>query len=82
METGMKRLPLALLLVVAGLLSLLTERLALSEDGKTLVYSGVLEDPLAKPVEWSGKWEYHPTMKPSGEKCNVEVASRFLRQEK
>ena len=47
--------PLALLLlVVAGLLSLLTERRALSEDGKTLVYSGVFEDPvyLAKPVEW------------------------------
>jgi hypothetical protein len=62
----------------------LTERLALSEDGKTLIYSGVLEDPvyLAKPVEWSGKWEYRPTMKPSGEKCNTEVASRFLRQEK
>ena len=62
----------------------LTERLALSEDGKTLIYSGVLEDPvyLAKPVEWSGKWEYRPTMKPSGEKCNVEVASRFLREEK
>jgi hypothetical protein len=37
---------------------------------------------LAKPVEWSGKWEYRPTMKPSGENCNVEVASRFLRQEK
>lgn len=62
----------------------LTERLALSEDGKTLIYSGVLEDPvyLAKPVEWSGKWEYRPTMKPSGEKCNVEIASRFLREEK
>jgi hypothetical protein len=62
----------------------LTERFALSEDGKTLIYSGVLEDPvyLAKPVEWSGKWEYRPTMKPSGEKCNTEVASRFLRQEK
>ncbi len=62
----------------------LIERFALSEDGKTLIYSGVLEDPvyLAKPVEWSGKWEYRPTMKPSGEKCNTEVASRFLRQEK
>lgn len=62
----------------------LTERLSLSADGKTLLYSGVLEDPvyLAKPVEWSGKWEYRPTMKPSGEKCNIEVASRFLSQEK
>jgi hypothetical protein len=62
----------------------LTERFALSGDGKTMIYSGVLEDPvyLAKPVEWSGTWEYRPTMKPSGEKCNIEVASRFLRQEK
>ena len=62
----------------------LTERFALSEDGKTLLYSGTLEDPayLAKPVEWSGKWEYRPTMKASGEKCNTEVASRFLTQEK
>ncbi len=62
----------------------LTERLVLSQDGKTLLYSGVLEDPvyLAKPVEWSGKWEYRPTMKASGEKCNTEVASRFLATEK
>jgi hypothetical protein len=62
----------------------LTERLALSDDGKTVTYSGILEDPvyLAKPVEWSGKWEYRPAMKPSGEKCNTEVASRFLATEK
>ena len=62
----------------------LTERFALSEDGKNLIYSGVLEDPvyLAKPVEWTGKWEYRPTMKPSNEKCNIEVASRFLSQDK
>jgi hypothetical protein len=62
----------------------LTERFALSEDGKTLIYSGTLEDPvyLAKPVEWSGKWEYRPAMKASGEKCNIEVASRFLATEK
>jgi hypothetical protein len=53
-------------------------------DGKTLIYSGTLEDPvyLAKPVEWSGKWEYRPTMKPSGQKCDVGVASKFLVQEK
>jgi hypothetical protein len=27
-------------------------------DGQSLVYSGVMEDPvyLAKPVEWSGTW--------------------------
>jgi Family of unknown function (DUF6152) len=59
----------------------LTERLTLGEDGKTLVYAGVMEDPvyLAKPVEWSGKWEYRPTMPHSNQKCDVEVARKFLK---
>ena len=50
-------------------------------DGKNLVYSGVIEDPvyLAKPVEWTGKWEYRPTMAQSNEKCDLEVARKFLR---
>jgi hypothetical protein len=58
----------------------LTERLALAEDGRTLLYSGTIEDPvyLAKPVQWSGKWEYRPTMPHSNQKCDVEVARRFL----
>jgi hypothetical protein len=62
----------------------LLERFALGEDGKTLIYSGVLEDRvyLAKPVEWTGTLEYRPSMKASGEKCNIEVASRFLATEK
>jgi hypothetical protein len=62
----------------------LTERFSVSDDGKNLVYSGVLEDSvyLAKPVEWSGKLEYRPTMKPSNQKCNIEVASKFLTAEK
>jgi hypothetical protein len=40
-----------------------------------------MEDPvyLAKPVEWSGKWEYRPTMPHSNQKCDVEVARKFLR---
>jgi hypothetical protein len=58
----------------------LTERFSVGEDGKTLVYSGVAEDPvyLAKPVQWSGKWEYRPGMPHSNQKCDVEVARRFL----
>ena len=62
----------------------LIERFGLSEDGKTLLYSGVVEDPvyLAKPVEWSGKWEYRPTMKASGQKCDIQIASKFLQAEK
>jgi hypothetical protein len=58
----------------------LTERFTLGADGKTLVYSGVVEDPvyLAKPAEWSGTWEYRPGMPHSNQKCDVEVARRFL----
>ena len=59
----------------------LTERFRLSPDGKSLIYSGVIEDPvyLAKPVEWTGQWMYRPSMQPSNEKCDLEVARKFLR---
>ncbi len=58
----------------------LTERFRLGPDGKTLLYSGVIEDPvyLTKPVEWSGHWEYRPNMPHSNQKCEVTVARRFL----
>jgi hypothetical protein len=60
----------------------LTEKFSVGEDGRTLVYSGTIEDPvyLAQPVHWSGKWEYRPTMPHSNQKCDVEVARKFLRQ--
>ena len=59
----------------------LTERFRLSTDHKNLIYSGVIEDPvyLARPVEWSGQWQYRPTMPHSNEKCDLEVARKFLR---
>ena len=58
----------------------LTERFGLSQDGKSLIYSGVIEDPvyLSKPVEWAGQWMYRPNMPHSNEKCNLEVARKFL----
>lgn len=60
----------------------LTERLSLSPDGKNLVYSGVIVDPvyLTKPVEWSGQWEYRPNLPHSNQKCDLEVARKFLQQ--
>ena len=60
----------------------LTERFALGDVRKMLIYSGVVEDPvyLAQPAQWSGKWEYRPTMRHSNQKCDVEVARRFLQQ--
>ena len=59
----------------------LTERFRLGVDHKTLVYSGAVEDPvyLLKPVEWSGQWQYRPNMPHSNEKCDLEVARKFLR---
>jgi hypothetical protein len=59
----------------------LTERFRLTPDGKGLIYSGVIEDPvyLTRPVEWSGQWQYRPTMPHSNEKCDIEVARKFLR---
>jgi hypothetical protein len=58
----------------------LTERFRVSPDGKSLLYSGVVEDPvyLSRPVEWSGQWQYRPTMPHSNEKCDVAVARKFL----
>jgi len=57
-----------------------TERFSLSEDGKNLVYAGTVEDPvyLAAPAQWSGRLEYRPGMPHSNQKCDVEIARRFL----
>jgi len=60
----------------------LIERLRLAPDGKNLLYSGTVEDPvyLVKPVDWNGRWEYRPTMQHSNEKCDLDVARKFLKQ--
>jgi hypothetical protein len=57
-----------------------TERFRVGPDGKGLIYSGVMEDPvyLARPVEWSGQWLYRPDMLHSNEKCDIDVARKFL----
>jgi hypothetical protein len=58
----------------------LTERFRVGPDGKNLIYSGVIEDPvyLSRPVEWTGQWAYRPNMPHSNEKCDLEVARKFL----
>ena len=58
-----------------------TERFELSPDGKNLIYSGTVEDPvyLVQPGTWSGRLEYRPGMPHSDQKCDVEVAQRFLK---
>ena len=57
-----------------------TEKLELSADGKQLLYSGTVEDPvfLAQPGTWSGTWEYRPNMPQSDQQCDVELARKFL----
>ena len=57
-----------------------TERFRVGPDGKTLLYSGAVEDPeyLTRTMEWSGQWQYRPNMPHSNEKCDVEVARKFL----
>jgi len=59
----------------------LVERFELGEDGKTLKYSGTVEDPvyLSAPGEFSAAWEYRPTMPFSNQKCDVQIARQFLK---
>ena len=58
----------------------LIERFTLDADGKSLLYSGTIEDPkyLTQTAEWTGRLQYRPGMPQSNQKCNVEVARKFL----
>jgi DNA-binding winged helix-turn-helix (wHTH) protein len=57
------------------------ERFALSDDGKSVLYSGTVDDPLylSAPGQWSGRLEYRPGMPHSNQKCDVEIARGFLK---
>jgi hypothetical protein len=79
--TNFKEHPMGLSMSLPGSTrKVLTERFRLGPDRKSLIYSGVIEDPvyLSRPVEWSGQWQYRPNMPHSNEKCDVEVARKFL----
>lgn len=60
----------------------LTERFALSADGRRLLYEFVLEDPefLSEPVEGGGSWDYRPDLVPLPNRCDPEIARRFLQE--
>ncbi len=60
----------------------LVERFAVAEDGKSLHYSFVLEDPeyLAQPVSGSGPLSYRPDLSVGGMECDRDAASRFFRE--
>jgi hypothetical protein len=59
----------------------LTERFELGEDGKTLKYSGTVEDPvyLTGPGQFNATWEYRPTMPFSNQQCDVQIARQFMK---
>lgn len=59
----------------------LVERFELAEDGRTLKYSGTVEDPvyLAAPGQFSATLEYRPTMPFSNQKCDVQIARAFIK---
>lgn len=59
----------------------LVERFELGEDGKTLKYSGTVEDPvyLSAPGQFSGTWEYRPGMPFSNQKCDIQIARQFMK---
>ena len=58
------------------------ERLSLGDDGKTLNYEFILQDPqyLRESVTGAGVWDYRPDLESSSVGCDLEVAQRALRQ--
>lgn len=67
----------------SGLRKHLVERFTLTDDRQHLTYEFTLEDPdwLTAPVKQSIQWDYHPEIEPSGTRCDVEAASRYLKGE-
>lgn len=61
----------------------LIERFILSEDRRELVYRVTVEDPayITQPVHHTARWQYSPDLKPSGVKCDLEIARRYLRED-
>jgi hypothetical protein len=59
----------------------LIERLTLDADRVTLTYEFTVEDPLSltEPVTRSLQWTYRPDLEPTGQQCDAEIATRFLR---
>jgi hypothetical protein len=73
--------PMGMALLPSSTQKRVTERFALTPDGKGLIYSGAVEDPvyLSRPFQWSAQWEYRPGMLHSNQKCDLAVAGKFLK---
>jgi hypothetical protein len=61
----------------------LVERFSLTQDARHINYKAALEDPdyLAKPMIFSSQWEYRPDLEPTGLKCDLDAARRYLTDE-
>ena len=59
----------------------LIERLTLDADRATLTYEFTVEDPLSltEPVTRNLQWAFRPDLEPTGQQCDTEIATRFLR---
>jgi hypothetical protein len=57
----------------------LVERFELAEDGRSLRYQAILEDPdfLSAPVTVVSDWAHRPDLTPTGEACDLEIARRY-----
>jgi hypothetical protein len=60
----------------------LVERFTLNADRRHIDYEVAIEDPvyLREPVRHASQWEYSPDPSPSGVKCDLDVARRYLRE--
>ena len=58
----------------------LIERFAIADNGASMTYSFVLEDPeyLAEPVSGESRWDYRPDLEPDDVACDLESAGRYL----
>jgi len=56
------------------------ERLVPGDDGKTLNYEFILEDPenFSSPLTGKAVWDFRPDLKPTAVACDLEAARRFL----
>jgi hypothetical protein len=68
--------------IPSGAQKSVVERFELSPDGRELNYEFVLEDPeyLSEPISGEGTWDYRPDLSPLPNRCDPEIARRFLGQ--
>ena len=69
--------------IPSGAQKAVVERFEVNNGGRELHYEFVLEDPeyLAEPIVGEGTWDYRPDLSPLPNRCDPEIARRFLKQD-